>query len=236
MKKSLTLFGIVALLAITLISVNVLADPKDQVLDSVNKYYQYGQLLSEAQVQAENNVVATIEGEPIAIDDAIIKSQILMGNANTETEAVQYLVTQKLLLREAEDQGIIIDNKEVNDFIKKQKESYNSKDAKEYKAELDEFIRGLGLTEEEYWIKYYEEYRSELVIRKLQIQLYDTFLYKKVVERINELGITLSDEEIHTIFENEKHFYNEKIQSEFSDYYIAFEKGLWKEYNTKIYK
>ncbi len=218
------------------ISVNVLASSESGDLDLESIYYKIGELNNKYTAGAEKTTIAVIAGEPYAIENCEnkIEENMLIGNAKTEEEAVRYLVLQEVLQREAGSQGIVVDDKTMDAFIEEQKELFTGEDAKEEKAVLDKFIQGLGLTEEQYRKAYYEEYRAQLTVCELQGQVFDEFFYEKVVERLEELGMELTDEEINEVFEKEKGFYNEEIYKEFQEYYQSYEKKLLEKYDVQF--
>ena len=236
MKKILTVFCLSIGMIVIFISVNVLANSTTKGTNLVDKYYEYGSLNNEYSNPSEKTQVAVITGEPYVIDNYnnTIKGCLLMDQAETKEEAVEYLVTQEVLEREAHAQNIVVDDKAVDSFIEEQKRIYASEEGKECKDDLNAFINGLGLTENEYWEKYYEVYREQLEIGELKEQLYDEFLYEKVVERLKELGMELTEEEIQNIYENEKAIYNDDIYKEFQDYYQSYKKDLLVKYDVKF--
>lgn len=235
MKKALPILSLITLTVIFVISINVLANSDTQDTAIVEDYYQYGRLIKESDLPTEKVKVATIAGDPYIVDNFnnTAKGYILTNLADTKKEVATLLVTEEVLKREAKAQNIVIDNKEVDLFIKEQKSIYASEAGKECSDDFNSFINGLGLTEDQYWDKYYEEYRDQLTIGKLKDQLYDQFLYSKVIERLDDLGMVLSDEEIQKVYENEKGIYNDEIYKEFQDYYESYQKDLLVKYDVK---
>lgn len=72
-----------------------------------------------------------------------------LAEKDTTKEVVEQLVLGKLLVAEAEKQGVAATEAEIESFISDQKERYST--VPEVKEYLDEYCAGAGYTIDEYW-------------------------------------------------------------------------------------
>jgi|LSQX01.1.fsa_nt_gb hypothetical protein len=99
----------------------------------------------------------------------------------SEEEILQQTIRNKLLLKEAEKRNIKIDLAQAKEYAKLERESLE-KDP-EQKEIRQAYIKGLGLTEDEYW----DEYTVEEVHRMLTVaELYKEIVNEKTTDDITE--------------------------------------------------
>jgi uncharacterized cupredoxin-like copper-binding protein len=122
----------------------------------------------------ESKVLASVNGKNIT------QQQVDIARINSifsEKEAVEKAIDKELLLEKAKELKINVSNKEAKAEAKKQRDLYedmlNKADNKdEFKTTMDNLMKILGLTEEEYWNSYaVQGYKNALTIGKTREKL-----------------------------------------------------------------
>lgn len=129
---------------------------------------------NKVSVKDTSKVLATVNGKNLT------QQQIDMtrvGSIFSEKEAIEKAIDKELLLEKAKDLKISVSDKEAKAEAKRQKELYENALEKadnkdELKTNLDNFIKKLGLSEEEYWDSYaVQGYKNALIIVKTREKL-----------------------------------------------------------------
>jgi hypothetical protein len=121
-----------------------------------------------------SKVLASVDGKNIT------QQQINMariGSTFSEKEMLEKVINDELLLKKAKDLNISVSDEDAKAEAKKQRdmfeEALNKADNKDLaKVTIDDFIKKLGITEEEYWNSYViQGYKSALTIGKTREKL-----------------------------------------------------------------
>lgn len=98
--------------------------------------------------------------------------------ASSKENALNYLVRRETLYQAAVDKGYSVTDKEAQDYVDKQIEAFSpSSNAVNY-GDFEAFLKGTGMTLEEYWQSQYDTLRKELVTSKYLEKLRTDFLMK----------------------------------------------------------
>ncbi|ERI93901.1 hypothetical protein HMPREF1982_01336 [Clostridiales bacterium oral taxon 876 str. F0540] len=127
-----------------------------------------------ATIKDTSKVLATVEGKNIT------QQMVDMARTNstfTEKQMIEKLLDDELILLKAKELKITVTDKEAKAEAKKQRNLYedtlqkaDNKD--EVKATMDDFIKKLGITEEEYWNSYVvQAYKNALILGKTREKL-----------------------------------------------------------------
>lgn len=146
MKKGISvLLTIIAMVALTIFSINNINAKK--IKYTKNDAYEYGKIWKKSY---EHNKDAYKKGEvdiEIVEDNAEQAKQDIDPDTDVE-EVVDKEISKQCLYRLACDEGFEISNGEAKKIASEQRASV--KDSDEYN-QVKEFIRGAGMTEDEYW-------------------------------------------------------------------------------------
>lgn len=132
-------------------------------------WQQIGQLEQQSEKDDRTAAIALIQGEEFAVDFDRLNTAYYYYQFTPEpmnqAEVREFYVANELLYREAQAQGLNAGPEEVDEYIAKLREDLPG-DPEGY-AEFCDYLRGLGLTEDEYWETHREEYHEELTREKL---------------------------------------------------------------------
>lgn len=117
-----------------------------------------------------SKVLAIVEGKNITQQNVELAR---LSSTFSEREMLEKLIEDELLLVKAKELKINISDKEAKAEMLKQKDLIDKADNKnEAKAIINDFIKKLGITEEEYWNTYaIKGYKSVLIIGKTREKL-----------------------------------------------------------------
>ncbi|MEM3486048.1 MAG: SurA N-terminal domain-containing protein [Candidatus Methanomethyliaceae archaeon] len=132
----------------------------------------------------KNRVIARINGEEATLAEFLDRKAILQAKAKSEgkdesqvsnRDAFNLVVSFKVQVAEAKRRGINVTEEEVDRLIQQQRtNATNSSVVKVDPDALPAFLKGLGISEEEYWGKYLRsKYRDSLYLIKLRQIIYN---------------------------------------------------------------
>lgn len=167
MKKHITYILLVLVAALAASMIIAAYSPSDSIL---NILYRAGQIdktflardgpsssdSDEIIVKGENINVMYLEAETIA------QKHSLMGSGGLD-EAIEYLVRRETLYYHAQQNGFSASEHEIQDMIDVQKNA--SKKAANL-SEFEQYLKGLGMSVDEYWDSQYENLKKDIVIGK----------------------------------------------------------------------
>lgn len=222
----------VVLVGIAVISVCLSADPNLNASKAdafISEQSEYVNHIANADGSLD---LANIDGEVFRLvnGENVINSDMIFHRRFDLDAVVDYYIDQELLVREAEKQGIRVSDEELTEYIETQRGYIHEEEsAAEYKERMNSLYCQLGLTEDEYWAAFAENYRREILVSKYVNQLYNEFMRQKVEERSKTLGDNLTDSELDDISEREVHIYNDEVSEAFSKYIEEYKKSLREE-------
>lgn len=236
MKKCFILLAVIGCLMISLTTgifgnAENLIDNFDNLLQ---QYEQAGALRNDVAYHDDEVIIATADGNDITVTNCEneINRCLSLDLADTREDAINYMVQKNLLKREVDAAGIAATDEEVDALIASQKKlmAEESEVAELFETCFD----SLGLTEDEYWKQYYEDYRFSIERGKLRNEMYLSYLENEVKERLAELDISLSPEEFAQLLEKEQKNYSPAVQEGFTDYYNKYQEQLFEKYHVQI--
>ena len=197
MKKKFWIYIIVCTVFVWLVGYTVFASVIQGA--SIKSWF-----FSSAKESRENeNVVAMVNGEEIyqnQIDMHIAFNRMQIENLPkehkgellpiTEQEVLNKLIRSKVMLKYAKDIGIVVDRKEVEKYISESYEIGKSKNDANFTF-VEEYIKEMGMSEEEYIKRATDAYCDNMVRSKL----YETFCEGKSEEE------TVLKEKFETLIE-----------------------------------
>lgn len=141
--------------------------------DSITKIF--GQKQAEILANAGDGVVATIDGEKITKKGFdTYKLFINNGNNNhSDKEILDNIINRQVVYNKALKDGITVTDQEVSDAINAAKETLSS--FPEQNAAFEENIKGLNLTDDQYWESVKPTYEKALICGKYKNSLKDKF-------------------------------------------------------------
>jgi len=110
--------------------------------------------------EASNRVILKVNGQVVTEREWVIQYQKLRqdpGNQakleqEIQVETLAYLIRDKALLAEALRKGFPLDEGEARTYTEEQRKALQSSpETSEERALFDKFLKGLGISEEEYW-------------------------------------------------------------------------------------
>lgn len=213
------------------------------IINNFNKSSSIKNVFSETVSQISESIAPNIneasstelvaKGDNISITKEELDSYVdmaMLSNPPNKDEVykdeLQYLIKRSVLFNEAEDNGYLTSDDEVNEYIK---ESKNIIDNSENYNEFCDFVHKLNMTEEEYWDNQYEQAKIDLSISD-----YLNHLKKKLAEENNlefyptyvKVDVGLSD--------NDSSDY-EKLEALWSEYYNNIVEKLIEKENIEVY-
>ena len=142
----------------------------------------------------------------------------------TDRETVEnLLLTNWLFAREAEAKGYTVADEEVDAFIREQQdmENENRED-----GVFDTYLASIGMSEEEYYATFRDQYRDLLLIGKYSDDLRDGFIREKVRAYLEEKGENVTEERIDQILTEEAGTINSRLSSEYNEYLKEYKDNL----------
>lgn len=127
--------------------------------------------ISKQVLEKKCKTVMTVDNENIT--DKELDAVKTMHPEFSNEQAKDEVVCDKLVYKEALKQGIVVTSQEIDDYVKQAREMIKQDPAS--KQMVDDYIKGLGLTEEEYWEKAKDEYKVQLTISKYKTSVEDEF-------------------------------------------------------------
>ncbi len=194
---------------ICVISILVLALTVSAIVfaTSDNKGALLGQIFKQYKVDQKDSGGKVYESEDIIITEDQLQYYKAMysldGVSKSDEEIKKKLITDMLLLEEAEKAGITLTDEEVKYNMEQTREGLHKSDETLFIS----FLENAGMTEEEYWEKAFPVYKKAYIIGK----------YKKfyLEEKFRENNASLKDEDFNT---------------EFAEYYSQYCEELYQEY------
>lgn len=157
-------------------------------LPSLASSSQWGRLAGTALRAAESRsdgarVVARINSEVVAVKGLLLSKAMLQAAAlqqgkspDAVTNAQAFALQKEIAVQiaEAKRRGITVTDQEGRAMAKQVHETYQQ-DTSPSKAQIADFIKAQGLTEEQYWSEYAPKaYKETLYITRLRQQIYDS--------------------------------------------------------------
>jgi len=99
-----------------------------------------------------------------------------LSDEDATKRAFDYLVRRDSLYQAAVDKGYTVTDKEVQEYVNKQIESTKKARESGGTSDFDVFLKGVGMTEEEYWQSQYDVLKKELVTTKYLEPIRSDFL------------------------------------------------------------
>ena len=133
--------------------------------------------------KSSENVVCWVNGVPVSNDELQVRlklNQLSGKGPQTIDDVKKRLIREKVILKEAEKQGVIPTNKEIDKFLEMEKNQMQT--IPEFREGVEKIIDAWGLTEEEYWNVYerYNAYRI-LMLEKLGKKIIPDFYEKEKI-------------------------------------------------------
>ncbi|MCL2019873.1 MAG: hypothetical protein FWG70_08970 [Oscillospiraceae bacterium] len=151
-------------LNIETIAEEAISDSDDDSM--VKVLFKFGQI--ESDHNDDLNFDVLIRGNDFVIYESEVNKREeqyrLTGEENGRELAISFLLKREALYSEALRQGYNADDKEIRDLINLNIEL--SASASNYEEHLLPFLKGLGMTNEEYWESQYDVLKKDLVISK----------------------------------------------------------------------
>jgi predicted CopG family antitoxin len=152
MKKNLKLLLLFSLLAVIIISAVAYANATgNKIFDPFVLGKQFSQIdKNPGKIVLINNEIPITKGE----FNYVLS---LMDKENLSSEKIiKTLVRRKLLYEIAKREGVAISENEATHIVEEEKETFQNLQ-QEHKQYLLEFIKGIGVSEEDYWNNYFLE-------------------------------------------------------------------------------
>lgn len=120
----------------------------------------------------DNTIAFTINGEEITINKINEKKELeqALGKTNIkDSEVVKSIIKNKTLLQQAKKLGVTVSDEEAKNASLHEKELlYDNHTSNEDREAVLEYIKSLGISEDEYWNVYnVKQYKDFLAVNKL---------------------------------------------------------------------
>lgn len=195
LKKVYKIAVIVAAILVFAIGAAVSAD------DINNFMFNIGKKQVEISNRSDSNeVIAIINGEEIYKKE--FEAYKLITKEKDNKIVFEQLINDKILTQLAKEAGISVTDEEVENGIKSSKETY-SKATDEQREPIQAYMKGAGISEEEYW----ERVKVVIPIKMMQYKYKEKMKaeYKKENNVTDiEFDMDKFDEYLKTIIEKEK--------------------------------
>jgi hypothetical protein len=159
----------------------------------------FGKAQSQALTNAGNGIVAIVDGEKIT-KKGFDTYKIMLGSENklSDEEILDKIVERKVEYTQAVKEGLLASDEQVDSAIKYAQETIKM-DSKQYDA-FKEYISGLNMSEDEYWVSVKPAYKKALTCGAYKKTLKQKFKKDNKIENANELNSKFSE------------FYNQKVK------------------------
>ncbi|MCR4962896.1 MAG: SurA N-terminal domain-containing protein [Firmicutes bacterium] len=143
-------------------------------------WHKFGEDDRRGEESGEQTVIATIQGEEYAVNAGFLQTTYsyyqLTPEPHDEAWVKEHFVAQELLYREAQSYGLAATPEEVDQYIAFLRENQNPPEAYDT---LSEYLKGRGMTEEEYWQKSWGIYRKLVSMDKLDDKLSEDYFKQR---------------------------------------------------------
>ena len=162
-----------------------------------------------------------VEGKMIIIDqcevDALVRKNELCQNMKTRNDAIDFIVMNTLLFHEAQQRGLLADEKEIWTMIQEQKDMDFSEASKE---EFEKYAGRLGMTADELWDAQYDAY----FLHRTLVNFWDDVLAQRFGEGTQYIADTqYLDEDAKKLQEEVDTFTKEYYENIKAKYVIVIE-------------
>jgi len=193
MKSLVGILGFICVLFI--IAVAILAS------DAHSLFFKWGKLEKQEAISYSDSLA--FQGDTIAVSkqelDLLTRRQELQGDDNSADSAKEYLLKREAMYQLALQNGCIVTDQEVADYIDSIKTSFQK--AENY-DDFQAFLDGTDMTMDEYWDSQYEVLKKELVVNQYVQPLQQALWENADVEAGTEEAQRLWREEYDRMAEN----------------------------------
>ncbi|WP_372997743.1 hypothetical protein [Lutispora sp.] len=186
MKRKVNIFIISGIFIITAISISNAVSNYEMIPLDKSKVLELGQIMKEYMSMDNKEVVAKANGIEIYKDEVEMYKKLYnmdgtIKDSDSYADVIRRRAKIKVLYEMAKDNGLSISIEEAKALSLKEKEIYDQELEEEGKTFMKDYIKALGLTEEQYWSDF----------RPSQIQLYYAIenLKNSFIKEGIELGI-----------------------------------------------
>lgn len=140
-------------------------------LTAISPFFQLGEKIAWEKNHKENEqVILLVNGEPITRKDFNIQKILLEagGIKATDEEIINKLIETQVLYQEAKKRHLVPDLKEAEAFAQQQKQMLTSHPKPENADLILEYIKGQGLTIDEFFSQNIEGYQKGLALANLR--------------------------------------------------------------------
>ena len=184
---------------------------------SDNLFYQIGRVQREALESNESNVAAvTARDFTICERDvmAIAQEYYLVNGVDGREFAIQTLLRREILYSAALNNGFYATNEEIRYLIDLNIEMTQAALAPGASSNIEEyflpFLRGIGMTPEEYWEAQADIFRKEIAISNFQNSLLESFSF----DEARAIAFSSYEEGLHNVWNEQwERIVEELIQS-----------------------
>lgn len=128
--------------------------------------------------------LAVIDGEPFCVEagrEALIMWSMLDDDISV-SEQIKSVVEQEVVVRKAKEEGVTVSDDEVQAFIDEQLQTYRDCKDDEIAQEFYQMLDALGVTDEEFFAMFFEQYRNLMIegkYRNLLTEKYETEAFER---------------------------------------------------------
>lgn len=135
--------------------------------------------------------------------DASVDACLASGDYKTREYVERKLLADWLFNREAKANGITVSEEEVDELILDQKRVEQECKEKNIDTSFNAYLESLGMTEDEYYDTFRNEYREIILTGKYSDYLYEQYSKEKAKEYLEAKHESLSEEEFQRFFKEE---------------------------------
>ena len=159
--------------------------------ETLDKLYQTGVI----EKNAKESKTVLLKGLHIVVYkeevDKIAAKNEITGVENPRESAVNYILRRETLLYEAQKKGYKVTNDEVKEQLENEKKVFE--EASNYEDIL-EFLRGAGLSIDEYFDSQFDNRRKDLIISQLTSKLKENFVAANNLKDFEEINLRWNEE------------------------------------------
>lgn len=160
-KKLMILTSIAILLTLSIMAIGA-NDDKEGIREHVKKIQEQINNDESKVVAKVSNATMTIKLTDMQVKTYCLNSEYITKEPKDEKEALESMIKEKVEYLIACEEGYEVSDEEIKGKIKEAKEAINSDP--EQKVFVENFIKALGIDEDEYYNEVYDMYKISITI------------------------------------------------------------------------
>lgn len=194
-------------------------------MGEIEKNYYSDDEFSDTSIAAKGNNIVIYKDELNYYTD---KAAALNDNKNARNDELDYLINRELLYYAAKENGFLVSEQEVNDYLTEQQEAINQSSNKD---DFEYYLKAAEMSEDEYWNNQAETIKKDLSISDYLNNEKSKIAKQNDLDFIDNSTYIIDTDENSNTYENYK-----KLEELWEDAYQTLLQNLRENENIIIYE